>query len=104
MSNSKLSRIEKQIAALKVELLEISDMRPGSLTRQYKNPKDKTGAFYQLSYTHKTKSKTEYVRANQVDDLQKQVDTYKKFKQLVDRWVELSIERSKIKMDISKRE
>lgn len=104
MSNSKLSRIEKQIAALKVELLEISDMRPGSLTRQYKNPKDKTGAFYQLSYTHKTKSKTEYVRANQVDELQKQVDTYKKFKQLVDRWVELSIERSKIKMDISKRE
>lgn len=104
MSNSKLSRIEKQIAALKVELLEISDMRPGSLTRQYKNPKDKTGAFYQLSYTHKTKSKTEYVRANQVDKLQKQVDTYKKFKQLVDRWVELSIERSKIKMDISKRE
>jgi hypothetical protein len=104
MSNSKLSRIEKQIADLKVELLEIGDMRPGSLTRQYKNPKDKTGAFYQLSYTHKTKSKTEYVRANQIDELQKQVDTYKKFKQLVDKWIDLSIERSRIKMDISKRE
>ena len=104
MANRNLSLIEKQIAAIKAELLEIGDMRPGSLTRQYRNPKDQTGPFYQISYTHKTKSKTEYVRAHHLDDLRKQVDTYKKFKQLIDRWVELSIERSKIKMAISNRE
>lgn len=104
MANSTLSLIEKQIAAIKAELMKIGEMRPGSLTRQYRNPKDKTGPFYQLSYTQKTKSKTEYVRDHQVDDLQKQVDTYKKFKQLIDRWVELSIERSKLKRDIANRD
>jgi hypothetical protein len=67
MADNKLIRIEKQIAGIKKELMEIGEMRPGSLSQQYKNPKDKTGAFYQLSYTYKMKSKTEYVRFHQVD-------------------------------------
>jgi|SRR3989304_147456 hypothetical protein len=101
MSNSRLSRIEKQIADIKEELMEIGEMRPGSLTKQFKNPKDKTGGFYQLSYTHKMKSKTEYVRLHHLNELRKQINAYKKFKKLFEKWVELSIKRSKLKMDIS---
>jgi len=58
-------------------------MRPGSLTRQYHNPKDKTGAYYQLSYTHKMKSHTEYVRREYVAEIRKQIFHYKRFKKLV---------------------
>ncbi len=103
MTRSRLSNIEKQIANIKQELMEIRQMRPGSLTRQYKNPKNKTGGFYQLSYTHKMKSKTEYVRPYHVDNLKQQVNSYKRFKKLVENWIDLSIEYSKLAMDIANR-
>jgi len=103
MSKTKLLRIEKQINRIKQELQEIDQMRPGSLTRQYKNPKDKTGAYYQLSYTHKMRSKTEYVSPMFVEEIKQQVKTYKKFKRLIKKWIDLSIERSKLTMDITKR-
>jgi hypothetical protein len=37
-------------------------MRPGSLTRQYKDPQHHTGAYWQISYTRHMRSRTEYVR------------------------------------------
>jgi len=46
-------------------------MRPGSLTKQRRNAKEKKWGFYQLSYTYKMKSKTEYVRSPHADDLKK---------------------------------
>jgi hypothetical protein len=101
MTDKSLLRIEKQIEKIKQELLDIGEMRPGSLTKQYRNPKEKKWEFYQLSYTHNMKSKTEYVRAPHVDDMKKQVDTYKRFKALVEKWIDLSIEHSKIKMNLA---
>jgi len=101
MTDKKLLQIEKQIAHIKQQLMEIGEMRPGSLTKQYKNTKDKKGGFYQISYTQKNKSKTEYVRPYHVKALKQQISSYKKCKLLVERWVELSIVYSKLKMDIS---
>jgi hypothetical protein len=34
-------------------------MRPGSLTRQYKDPQHQAGAYWQISYTRRMKSRTE---------------------------------------------
>ena len=98
MNKRKLSSIKRQIDRIKKELQEIEEMRPGSLTRQYKSPRDKAGEFYQLSYTYKMKSKTEYVRPQFVNDIKKQISTYKKFKKLMEKWIDFSIEYSKIKM------
>lgn len=101
MANNKLSRIEKQISDIKQQLMAIEEMRPGTLTRQYKNPHKKTGGFYQLSYTYKMKSKTEYVKPYHLDNVKKQINAYKKFKKLTERWIQLSIQHSILKMDIS---
>ena len=103
MADTKLVRIEQQIEEIKRELMGIGEMRPGSLTRQYRNVKDKKWEFYQLSYTHKMKSKTNYVRAHHVAELREQIKTYKKFKKLVEKWVDLSIQHSKIKVDLANR-
>jgi hypothetical protein len=103
MTDKRLLKIERQIEKIKQELLGIGEMRPGSLTKQYRNAKEKKWEFYQISYTHKMKSKTEYVRAPHVDDLRKQIIAYKRFKALVEKWIDLSIEHSKIKMEISNR-
>jgi len=56
--------------------------------------------FYQISYTQKNKSKTEYVRPYNIKVLKQQIRAYKKWKMLVERWIELSIIYSKLKMDI----
>ena len=103
MTDKSLLKIEKQIDKIKQDLLDIGEMRPGSLTKQYRNAKEKKWGFYQLSYTYKMKSKTEYVRVPHVDDLKKQIDTYKKFKDLVEKWIDLSIKHSKIKMELANR-
>jgi len=103
MNDKILSQIEKKIEKIKQRLVTIQQMRPGSLTRQYRNPKDKTGAYYQLSYTHKMKSRTEYMRAEFIEMIEEQISEYKRFRKLVDQWVELSIEHSKVQMDIAKK-
>ena len=62
MSKARVRQIETQIERIKEQLQEIAEMRPGSLTRQYRVPKEKVGPYYQLSYMHKMKSRTNYVR------------------------------------------
>jgi hypothetical protein len=103
VSNAKVRKIEKEIEQIKEQLQEIGEMRPGSLTQQYRVPSKKLGGYYQLSYMHKMKSRTDYVRPQFVDQIRTQVATYKRFKKLVDRWIELAIIHSKLIMDIAKK-
>ncbi|HKN18315.1 MAG TPA: DUF6788 family protein [Dissulfurispiraceae bacterium] len=104
MTDRTLKKIEHQIEKIKKELIEIGEMRPGSLTKQYKKSKDKQWEFYQISYTHKMKSKTEYVRPQHVETLQRQIKTYKRFKELIETWIDLSIEHSKKTMELANKD
>jgi len=98
MSEKRMQQIERRIEGIKKALLEIGPMRPGSLTRQYKDPKQRTGAYWQISYTRQMKSRTEYVRREWVKDLRCQIATHQRFKRLVDQWIDLSITQSKLAM------
>jgi hypothetical protein len=100
--HKKLDSIDKKIAGVKGELMRIKEMRPGSLTYQYQRPKEKKGGFYQISYTYRMKSKTEYVKAEFVQDLKTQITTFKRFKQLMQQWVDLAIQHSKVKIKLAK--
>ena len=100
MSQKRIQQIEQRIDRIKRALLEIGPMRPGSLTRQYKDRKNKTGAYWQISYTRQMKSRTEYVREEWVPAIRRQIATHKRFKRLIDQWVDLDIERSKLTMQI----
>jgi hypothetical protein len=102
MSTKKQKQIEKQIRQIKDELEKIGRMRPGSLSRQYKRPKEKKGAYYQLSYTHKMRSRTEYIRPEFVDQIRDQIAVYKRFKKLVEKWIDLAIEHSRLSMKPTK--
>jgi hypothetical protein len=48
------------------------------------------------------KSKTEYVKAEFVQDLKGQIATFKRFKKLMQQWVDLAIQHSKIKLTLAK--
>jgi len=103
MSTRKLKQIENQIQKIKDELWEIGEMRPGSLTLQYKIPKERKVPYYQLSYTHKMRSRTQYVRAEFVDETRQQIEVYKRFRKLIEKWIDIAIEHSQIKMKQAKR-
>jgi len=98
MINKRLVQIQKRIEQIKAQLTQIEVMRPGSLTKQYKDPDRQTGPYYQLSYTLDMRSRTEYIRQQCVRDIRRQVKSYKRYKRLNAEWVRLSIEQSKMSM------
>ena len=100
MSQKRTRQIEQRIDRIKRVLLEIGPMRPGSLTRQYKDPQHHKGAYWQISYTRRMKSRTEYVRREWVKELRRQIGAHKRFKRLVDEWIDLSIEHSRLTMKV----
>jgi hypothetical protein len=102
MIRKRLLQIEKRIATIKADLVEIDEMRPGSLSRQYKDPANQRGAYYQLSYTRDMKSRSEYVARDAVDDVRRQLENYKRFKELTSEWVDLCIEHSRLKMKLAR--
>jgi len=103
MSTKRIRQIERRIGRIKEALQEIGPMRPGSLTRQYRDPKERKGGYWQISFTRQMKSRTEYVRREWVAETRRQISTYKRFKRLVDQWLSLSIERSQLSMRIAKK-
>jgi hypothetical protein len=102
MTNKRLSQIERRIEMIKVELTEMGEMRPGSLTRQYKDPENQSGPYYQLSYTLDMKSRTDYIRRECVSDIRRQIRNYKRFKKLSGEWIALSIEHSRLTMKLAR--
>ncbi len=92
-AQKRLQAIEKRITSIKKALLLIGEMRPGSLSRQTRGGK---GAYYQLSYTHRMRGHTEYVRPELTAQVRRQLQTYRRFKRLVDEWVRLAIEHAKV--------
>lgn len=98
MSTKRIRQLENQIFKIKEQISELGPLRPGTLTKQYKEPSKKQGASYQLSYTHKMKSRTQYVRAEHVSIIKKELVQYKRYKILIERFIDLSINLSKEKI------
>ena len=103
MTNKRLDEIVKRIDRIKAELAAIDEMRPGSLTRQYKDPHNQSGAYYQLSYTRQMKSRTDYIARNCVREVRRQIANYKRFKALTDEWIALGIEHSRLKIKLARK-
>ena len=102
MTNKRLAQIERRVDKIKAELADIGDIRPGSLTQQYKDPENQSGPYYQLSYTLDMRSRTEYIRRDCVSDVRRQVSNYKRFKTLTGEWITLGIEYSRLTMKLAR--
>ncbi len=88
---NKFKKNEKRIKKIKEEIFSLERFRSGSLTKQYKYPKEKTGAYYQLSYTYKMKSRTEYIKESKIEEVRNQIEEYKKFKRLIEELIDLEL-------------
>jgi hypothetical protein len=97
MATQSASEIEKRLRILFGEISAFKDMRPGTLSLQYRKPQERKHPFHQLSYTHQGKSRSEYVRGDNLRAIEQEIKAYKRFRELSDEIVALSIEASKMR-------
>lgn len=93
MSKSQ-ARIEAEIARIKKSLVELGRIHPGSLSKQKRS---RGGEYHQLSYSHGGKGHTKYVRPEDVGDVRRELASYRRFRELTVRWVELEIELARLR-------
>lgn len=109
MTTRREATLERQIEKTKQALLEIRDMRPGSLTTQFNvcgtpgcrckaTPPQKHGPYYQVSFTRKGKSSSKFVKKEDLLAVRKQLKNYERMKLLMDRWIELATELSILRL------
>ena len=102
--------LEKRIHKVKQEIAALGELRPGNLSRQYnvcgnpdcrckETPPRKHGPYYQISFTWHGKSKTQFVRKEDLPEVTKQLRNYKRLRELVDTWIGLGMELSRLKID-----
>jgi hypothetical protein len=110
----KQTQIEHRIKQVKHELAELGPLHPGSIGEQYnvcgtpgchckdeKNPQ-RHGPYYQLSYGWRGKSSSRFVRPERVTEMRKKVDNYKRLRELVNEWVDLSLELERLQRSTQK--
>lgn len=97
MASKKWSAIEKRIRQLKRRLADIGNMRPGTLSVQYRNPAKRKIPFHQISYTHKGRSRSEYVRSENLQMVRLEINAYKHFKAMLAELLDLSIQASRFR-------
>lgn len=98
MKTKEITSLENRIASLRKRLAGLGPMRPGSISKQYRDRENRKGLYYQLSYTHKMQSRTEHVWPAHVKALKKEAAEYKKYKKMSGELIDLSIELSKAKI------
>jgi hypothetical protein len=95
-SQKRIQQIELKRRRIKARVQQLGPMRPGSLTRQYMNPARNVGAYWQISYTRRMRSRTACVRQEWVAANRQQIATDQRFKRRIDPWIDLRIEHSQL--------
>lgn len=105
---SKIQALETRIKRIKLKLGGLGELRPGGLSEQYNvcgtsgcrckaSPPEKHGPYHQLSWSRKRKSTTRFIRTTELRAVRVQLRNYQRLQQLVDEWVDASIELCEIK-------
>ena len=100
MTQRKLDRLEKAIQEIKQKIGKLGALRPGSLSKQARKTESTYGAYWHLSYTHRGKGHTQYIRDAFVSQVKAEVSNFKRFRKLIDRLIRLSIERSQLRASV----
>jgi hypothetical protein len=97
-----LKTFDRQIQRIQTQLAKLGPMRPGTLSRQYRQPERQQGAYYQLSYTYQMRSHTEYVPKREVAIVRKEIAVYQRYKKLTAQWIDLALRRSRLRMQLTR--
>ena len=103
--------LEERIQSIKREISALGDLRPGALSLQYNicgnpscrckaDPPVKHGPYPQVSFTWHGKSTTQFVREQDVEEVQQQLANYHQLRNLVDEWIGLALELSRLRLQL----
>jgi len=103
------AQLDAQIKQLKAELMTLGDLRPGTLSEQYNvcgtagcqckaDPPRKHGPYYQVSFTWRGRSKTHFVRRENLATVRQQLRTYERLRELVNDWIAAGLELSRLRL------
>lgn len=109
MDTRRQATLQRQIEKVKRDLAALGDLRPGSLSTQYNvcgspgckckaDPPVKHGPYYQVSYTRKGKSSTKFVKKEDLPEVRRQLKNYQRMKLLMEKWIDLAIELSMLRL------
>ena len=109
MDTRRQATLTRQIEKVKRDLTALGDLRPGSLSTQYNvcgspgckckaDPPVKHGPYYQVSYTRKGKSSTKFVKKEDLPEVRKQLKNYERMKLLMEKWIDLAMELSILRL------
>jgi hypothetical protein len=102
--------LEARISQIKQEILSLdASLQPGILTQQYNvcgkagcrckaDPPQRHGPYYQLSFTRKGKSTTQFVKPEDLRLVRQQVRGYQRLRKLMDQWITLGMKLSRIEL------
>ena len=96
----KMKETGVRIADVRHQIAMLGDMRPGHLSVQYRRSGTRNVreiGYNQLSYTFGGRSRTEYVRDEDLPRIRREIDEFHRFRELCDELVALSIEESREK-------
>jgi hypothetical protein len=108
MNTTTISLIDEEIRSIQKELQALGPMHPGNISSQYqvcgragcrcvdpKNP-ERHGPYHKLAYVYRGKPVCRFVRAGNETQLKERLVVYKRFRELMNRWIALSIQRGAI--------
>jgi hypothetical protein len=109
MDTRREATLQRQIDKVKRDLGALGDLRPGSLSTQYNvcgspgcrckaDPPVKHGPYYQVSYTRNGKSSTKFVKKEDLPEVRKQLKNYQCMKLLMEKWIDLAMELSILRL------
>lgn len=108
-----LDQIDRRIAEIKRALTQLGPLRPGSISRQYNicgtpgcrckaDPPEKHGPYHQLNFTWRGRSHTEFVREQDLAAAVVELDGYQQLRTLTEEWIDLGIERARLRRELRK--
>jgi hypothetical protein len=108
-SHERQAVLERRIAKVKAQLLALGDLRPGSLSEQYNvcgtpgcqckaDPPRKHGPYYQVSFTWRGRSKSQFVRREHVRTVRQQLRNYELLRGLVGKWIAAALDLSRVRL------
>ena len=99
----KIQQTQQRIAAIKAALVNLGDLHPGSLSKQYnvcgkpgcrcKDPRRprRHGPYYQLNYVFRGRKTSLFIPSSQVAKLRVQLANYKALRRSTDQWIALAL-------------
>jgi hypothetical protein len=105
MNTTSIAQIDEEIRKIQKELQTLGPMHPGNISSQYQvcgrpdcrcvDPKkpQRHGPYPKLTYVYRGRPVCRFVRVGTQKALGERLAVYKRFRQLIDWWIALSIQR-----------